>query len=1205
MLDGTEEVGIVVQVLEEKFSLADFSLELVPSELVGWELGGLVDPIGQLFAWLWDNIGKAFVKLLNDVFGELWHIRDYLWGAISGAFDTIGDAVGVIGSGLTSLINSVAALGPAIGAFFKPVTDALSGLGTFLTAIGSAINSVWQYIQQQAGQIAQAVGGAISTGLSNFVTLLQTGWANLSSFVSKGLDSLRTSLGSAITSVGTFLSGVWQGIVSGLTTVYNFIKGGVDWLWQGILGVRDWLYNGVKTVALGLTQLGTNLATFLMSVPGYFDNLWAWIKGGLDEVGKSIGTSWSGVMKFFKDGYDSIASGVGEVKLTLMGFINPLVDIKTGLTPFLGSYTSFLSIASNSYTAYHMSPEVVYHQNMDMYVGTRQFKEIYIAGAKDTSDSVSGILGNIGKGLVDAAKGIWSALVGGIQGFVKFMLDGISGALTWVQGIVTPKSPGPLDPVIDVLGALVFSPLYSVPLTLLTQLNEQKKAGAVKPITLLENVVKTVVRGVAGSYGISLALRSLGEQLKITADIKPFGLGAGIELRLGALLKHLGRVFWRVPDIILSSIGYGFGMWITQPYVRLLNSESRNALPIELPDLTEIQRIANRATLQTDYSAIFSDLRLFMEYYGYSDWSIKWMIGSEPDITSGGSLQFKDRFNRTLTLPLALRAAMPSGSELAVMMVHDIFANLDEFTKVMQVQGYHPDLSSLYYVHHFKYPTLDLLYQFISRVAAGFGWFDAKPAKEGDLGFEGLSPKALSAAYSADPIASIPKLMDKLLPYAKWQDFAGFAWEEGFTADRLIMLDLMADIPMRIDARWMYKWRIIEDSDLMRIVVARGTHPDWVMRVSTAEAMNAFADERTFVRTSLLHLYERGFMVEATLDKKLDNLLEVKILGKSVPVSFLEGEADLLKLRSAYERVYDIVNGLFSDLRTGFHNNIISQSNFMSIIGSALGKAKALMGIDADLDSKFLQLWVSTMEVRRDISTIQRIRYMSRLLIYRATQLAASGEDISAMIDAFSKVAFLAPMEVEIMKTFATALLNKSRASSALTLLKNAIKAKMKAGVMTQQQAIDDLVKAGMTKDEALNFVWAEVKTRVVSIDKLISMAEMVPIDQKTLESKMESEGVPDNEKTLYRPFAVASEIAEEMGRVVTEMITDYANGNLDDATFKSMLDTLATLNGAAKSKYGVDWIVYSPEERSLLYFLAQLRRARKLKGTITGVTVS
>jgi len=45
----------------------------------------------------------------------------------------------------------------------------------------------------------------------------------------------------------------------------------------------------------------------------------------------------------------------------------------------------------------------------------------------------------------------------------------------------------------------------------------------------------------------------------------------------------------------------------------------------------------------------------------------------------------------------------------------------------------------------------------------------------------------------------------------------------------------------------------------------------------------------------------------------------------------------------------------------------------------------------------------------------------------------------------------------------------------------------------------------------------------------------------------------------------------------------------------KGELNKLATVNGQVRAKYGVDWIVLSPEEREYFVYLAELRRQREL----------
>jgi hypothetical protein len=1182
---------VVVDVLGKEYDLEEFNFDLVPEKLFDWELGGITDPIGQLFSWLWSQVQGAISWLQTNVIGQLFVVRDWLWGMINTAIGGISSAITSVYDYVKRFPDFLSDLAKTIGGFFEPLLSAINNVGAFLTGIGKSLGDVWTFLQGLGKSILESVSSAVS----RFVTGIMDGIKGLQSFFSSVIEALRSGILSAISGIGTFLGDLWKGISSIGSQIYNWLKSGWDWLWSGIIGLKDWISSGIKTIAVSLTQIGTTIFDFMKSIPQFFENLWAWIQGGLKEVGATLGNAWNVAQTWFKDTYNTIATGVGEVKVALSGFINPLIGIKGGLDPFLTSYTQFIPIWQKSFTAYQMSPEVVYHQNMDMYVGTAQFDQVYKEGAKKTSSALSGILDQIGKGIVGAAQGLWASLTKGIQDFIAWLGGGLVGMMNWASKLVSPKSPSIVDDISLVFYSVVFGPMTGVPLSLITTLHEQEKKGAVEPTVLFENIVKSYIRSISGSYALSMFLRAIGDQLKVVADIKPFGLGAGIELRLGSLLKHLGRMFWKVPDVIISSLGYGVGMWLTQPYMRLLNSETRNSLPVEMPSLEEIRILANRASVMPEFDEVYEELYRFMAYYGYSDWSISWNIGVPKDHAGKYITKVKDRFNRDLTIPLTLRHGLPSAPELAAMMVRDIFPTVADFQKVMLAQGYMPDVASMYYLMRWRYPTLENLWTFIARMSAGFGWVTAIPEVEENIGFTGQSPKAISDAVKANPIQGIQTLTQKLLPYAKWWDYAPFAWQEGFTSDRLIMLDLMADIPMRIDARWMYKWSVIDDDMLMRIVVARGMHPDFVESVTVAEAMNALTEERTIVRTGVANLFESGFIGETQFDSKMTKLATIKILGKEREVKFLEGERILLKLRSQMDRAINVLKSFWSNLTSAFSRNVVDSTNVMSIIAKAANGIKEVTGLDIALDSQYLQIWLSSYEIRKETETITRVRYWTRALIYRATQLARAGVDISALIDDFAKKAMLTPVETEIMKTLASALVADAKRTSAISAAKALVRGRLKRGAISLQEALDELKKACMSDVEAQAFLENEVKVRTVSTDKLISMAEYIPIDPKVLEKKMDAEGVPEDERKLYRPYLVATEVKEEMDRVVTEMLTDYQAGLMTDQMFMDNLNKLATLDGTVQTKYGVDWIIYSPEERDILLALAKLRKARAL----------
>ena len=142
-----------------------------------------------------------------------------------------------------------------------------------------------------------------------------------------------------------------------------------------------------------------------------------------------------------------------------------------------------------------------------------------------------------------------------------------------------------------------------------------------------------------------------------------------------------------------------------------------------------------------------------------------------------------------------------------------------------------------------------------------------------------------------------------------------------------------------------------------------------------------------------------------------------------------------------------------------------------------------------------------------------------------------------------------------------------------------------------------------MTKDEAQAWIEGTIQPRVVSVDKLITMAEKIPIDPALLTRKMNIEGVPLDEQKLYLPYAVATEREEEMGKILTQIVDDYVHTDMTEIVLNTKINDLATLNGTVKQTLGVDWIVYSPEERALTVQLANMRRVREAGTTTEGGT--
>jgi phage-related protein len=1208
---GDPVVDVVVEALDEHFTLSEFTLDKIPQRLWYWELGGITDPIGQLFGWLWSNIQSSFTGLWTNILSS-WNnvvvagtaVVNTLKSDLITSLDSIGSALGQI----PSLFDS---LGTTISSSLLPVTNAITNAGSSIAGLASGlsnyistsftglVNNISTALERTASSIASSVQGMGATLIAD----IKSGWTSLSSTLSSAFDSLKSVLGNAISSVvtslqnfGTFIATQVSGVVQGITSLGSM-------LWGNILNFWNWVQGGVGTLLTTVSNLGTGLWSFLNTIPSYFTNLNSWVQGGIKDAQAAISNSvkgmWDDASGWFKNTYNELSLGVGEVKIALSGFVNPMIDISRGSTPFFTANTNYLAIASKAYVLRSHSPEQYYHSQMDMWVPPEQLNYKTSSVVPQFPDVLSGVANTIAGG----AKTLWGGITSAIQGMIGGMVGGFGSLITWAQGLVEPHSPSIVDDIWTALASAVFTPLIGIPTALLTTLTENKDKAVASPTTVAENVIKGLVRSMIGGYTMSNILMTLGSTISTKLAFTPFGMGAEVGLKPALILKHLGKIFYRVPDVMIGAIAYGMGNIYMQPLMKYMASGMRNALPVEMPTLTEIRDLANRASVIEGFEDTFSELQQFMYYYGYSDWTVNWNLGHSAIGDEEFSTTIKDRFSRTLTVPLTLRSALPSPTDMARMMIHDLFLSFDQFEKAMKIHGFNPDWASLYYLLHYRYPTMDNLWSFITRAAAGFSWVDTEPITEAGMGLAGLSPKALSNSVSANPVTGVTKLMDFLLPYAKWHDYAPFAYVQGFTSDRLVMLDLMANIPTANDARSMYELALIKDTDLQRYIVASGMHPELVPTVTVAEVMRAISGERTLARTGVSNLFESGFITSTSFDSMLNNMASIDVMGKSVSVQFIKGEITLVYLKGRMERANNVLTTFWRNISISYSQNIMQSKDWSDTMSKIATGLKPSLGLNVEVDSSFLTIWASAYDISRQTETVRRLRYWLRSLFFRATQLSRMGIDITTLVDEFAKVGYLTDVEKQVITMMAETLVANAQKTAAVSNAKAIVKGEMKRGSITLAEATDLLKKAGMTDTEIQAFLEGEVKVHEVSVASLIGMGEYIPISAELLAKKCDEEGVPTDEKALYIPYMVAREISSEMDAVKTELLTDFENGLVNDADFKDSLDALATMNGQVKTQLGVDWIIWSPLERSFYYMLAQMRRARKNKQSFGGAS--
>jgi len=1082
---GEIGVAIFVEVGVEVFELEEFSIDKIPEEFWAWELGGIQDPLGQLINWLWEQISDALSALQEAITGFIRTVRDTLLSAIdalgatvSSLFDTLSRS---IESWFNTLSGAISAVGSAVDSAFSALSQAVSGVSEAVTGVASIVSTMWSYLQTVPDMI-------INT---------------LSSTIGGAISSLGESLGSALEGLSGMLTSLFESLESGIINLSGMVS-------QGFSNLGGML----SSLITGIEQLGAGLAGFAKNVTD-----------ALTRMGESLKTYVEQLQGFL----EGLAQDLRDVGVVLQGFTNSLTNIWSWLM--------------------HL-PENVW--NALVFIGGKIYE-----GIDAVAKAIGPHITSFGRWLWSQMEALAVAIWGTLSDFGKMLFD---ATVKFGKVFTTAITEG-MEVLIDI-GKAVSEKAEDVLLSVV----KPAINGMMEPMEdIFEDIAEKVVRGEGGGewaeFGlITLTLFSaqvvcrwirqalfwmgeLAHHIELAPGVQITILGSGgtvrktIRMNLGAILKHIGAEFAEYPDIIGRAMAYGLAIWLSQPFSKLLSALARNRLPIELPTIPVLIEAGRRFMYDDEtFGGFVAYARRVLALYGYADNVIDWFLKPPGEM----GVKVKDRFGVERTIPLSMIYDMPSASELCRMMIHDIFATYEDFQKVIKARGFMPDVAKLYYLLHFRYPSLEKLYEFICRAAAGFGWVTQGGQRVADLGFEGPSPKEYSDRLKERPIESVKEAMKVLIEYAKWWDYAPFSWIRDFPPDRAIMMDLMADIPTRIDARWMYKWGVIKDEDLFRIVLARGMHPDWVKAITIGEAMNALAEERTFARTGVIALATRGYMSIEVLKKTLEHLATIKILGEDVVVKFLPGEIELLKLRAEYDRVRRLMDAFSREAITSYYQNVIDMNKAINMIKGFGAELAPKVVVDEDYMKKLLEAY----RVRWEREVIMRLRRWMWVFIWRTTQMAEAGYDVDEILSEYADKARLTQDELEFMRELAHMFVNIYKRERKIRAIIN----RLRRGVITPDEAVRELKALDIPEDIAEAIVEGEAKPYVLSIATLLSYAEVVPVPEDLLIKKLEALGVPDDEKDLILQVFGIRPIKDERARVIRRILDDFEEGYLTES---------------------------------------------------------
>jgi hypothetical protein len=442
---------------------------------------------------------------------------------------------------------------------------------------------------------------------------------------------------------------------------------------------------------------------------------------------------------------------------------------------------------------------------------------------------------------------------------------------------------------------------------------------------------------------------------------------------------------------------------------------------------------------------VLDTLKLHLTYMGLPRWYAEF-LAQDPDRFV---IVFKDRFGADRRLSLSPLYELPTHSELARMTQRDIFPGVDVMQAVGWVRGWNEDLTTMMYLLTFRYPSFEKLWAFYMRALSGMLWFKAPPVaeeifkKEADVVKAGkpISPLDLQETLGAgeEAAARVKAMETALNVYLKWLEYSNFSWFTegtemykipvgrevvgtlgGWVADSWLMWDVAADIPTKIDMRWMSRYGIFQlmadrfrqagvafesyaplvkavpklmdgqpasqvQVDLTwfsKLVQATGLHPAWVPVVTVAENIMAISDEMTLLRTGWISLFKEGLLTHDAMEQSLAGLFvasyrvgywdpERKAWTSgwiNLPVRWLPHERRLLEYRALIDRVMDLYREFYGYLRSAVRAMTVTPEESLQLLtafvreldGHYAKVAREITGYEVHLkhDEEYLKLWL-------------------------------------------------------------------------------------------------------------------------------------------------------------------------------------------------------------------------------------------------------
>jgi len=1045
---GAAEAAAACYACVRVYAAVEVEAELIDLEAMASSTHGIMDILGQIAGWFRDLLNSVASWIVAAIQGFIGGIVDTVKGVVAGVATAVRDFISAAASTI------VGAVGGAVSTLASLISAAVSGAASaVMAAISAAISAVSAAISAVASAVSAAVAGAVSA---------------LSAALSAAASALMSAISAAASSLSAAVSGAASAILSAVSNFVGLVSAAVStaarWIWDGLSAAARWIMDGLAFVHRVLSDALSAAAR--------------WIMDGLAGVGRFLEGLWRSIVSAFESMAAKVGAGFDLIGRAVMGFVNSIAQVGGWLLDALRRLGEWIWSALPEWLRDALTSVGAFFRDLakaaadfikdplgwlstNVVAAVRGWVDAFWSAAQEAARWVLGALKAAAAAMWDAVSGLVSLLgdlvARGLESLFSLFVRRGSPTLAFAFPAMEAFVHSVYDPTVDSTAKLagdIVRPAY------------EEAVGVFRPPLKVDEAVRQTVHLAALSIGVltlpfwgqipvrlgAWVMKAVAKWLSglswaVRINLRPLGIGVDTQFDFA---KAFGSTLYDVSESLkqwLDEVGrgliYGFAIWFSRPIAKVLNMTLRNFIPVELPR----EELLVEALRRHMPLAEFEDRRRLISYFlgvhGYSDRIVDMWTRPAEEL----NVKVRDRFGAERLIPLSLMYELPSASDVARMAIRDVFGMgreaVDSFLKVYSARGMHEDVGVLYYLLHYRYPPPERLWAFTVRGWAGMLWATIPSEMLPAIRAEAERLKAALPTSAAEWNFKARELYAALQTYMTWHDHARFSWmrkelfgwDKDFTSDNQIVVDTLADIPTKIDQRWMVKWglyehlsarnvgisspvrdfalRVLDPSpasevrmDLVnfsRSLLATGLHPDWVPVTAVAEAMNALTEERTLLRAGFLGLFKEGFYGVEALEAMLAGFVvasfHVSYFDMSrmewttgwvnLPVMFLPPERRLLELRALMDRALDVLREVQRDASRAYQEHVVRDYNEyrakMEQVVSAVNEFyardyRAITGVELppqlrlSFVEEYYRPYVAALQVMREVYTLRRVR---------------------------------------------------------------------------------------------------------------------------------------------------------------------------------------------------------------------------------------